>query len=153
MTNKIDRLQNLGQGIMRYALVLFFVGFGLYKFTAEEAQAIQPLIANSPFFSWLLSLLSVQGASNLIGVVEITAGILIALRRWAPRLSAIGSAITVFALIGTLSFLFTTPGLTPDLQGFLLKDLGLLGIAVWTTAEAWRAHADRRAVADLPTAV
>ena len=147
MTTYVDRLQSVGQGMMRYTLVLFFLGFGLYKFTAVEAEAIRPLMANSPFFSWLYTLLHVQGASNLIGFVEIIAAVLIALRRWFPQLSAVGSAICAFALLGTLSFLFTTPDLSPDLQGFLLKDLALLGIAVWTAAEALRAHAERRTLA------
>ncbi len=138
-----DRLQTTGQAMMRYTLVFFFFAFGLYKFTAEEAAAIQPLMANSPIFSWLYALFSVQGASNLIGVVEVVAAVLIALRHWAPRLSAIGSGIAGFALLGTLSFLFTTPDLGPDLQGFLIKDLGLLGIAIWTAGEALRAHGQR----------
>jgi reactive chlorine resistance protein C len=142
MTGYSDRLRNIGQGVMRYALVLFFVGFGLYKFTAEEAAGIQPL-----FFSWLYALFSVQGASNLIGVVEIVAGALIASRRWLPQMSAIGSLIAAFALVGTLSFLFTTPDLTPDLQGFLLKDLALLGIALWTAGEALQAHMVRQTTA------
>jgi reactive chlorine resistance protein C len=45
----------------------------------------------------------------------------------------------------TVSFLFTTPGvidhshavpLLGDFRGFLIKDLALLGCAVWTAAEA-----------------
>jgi uncharacterized membrane protein YkgB len=50
----------------------------------------------------------------------------------------------------TLSFLVTTPGVwEPSLGGFpalshrpgefLLKDLALLGISLWTLGEAWRA--------------
>lgn len=141
-----DLLSKVGQAILRYSLVFFFVAFGLYKFTAEEAQAIQPLMANSPFFSWLYALFSVQGASNVIGVVEISAGVLIALRRWRPDFSAVGSLICAFALLGTLSFLFTTPSLNSDLQGFLLKDLTLLGAALWTAGEAMRATAAKRAL-------
>jgi uncharacterized membrane protein YkgB len=136
-------LSTIGQGILRYSLVFFFIAFGLYKFTSEEAIAIQPLMANSPFFSWLYSVFSVQGASNFIGVVEITAGVLIALRYWRPGLSAIGSLISVLALLCTLSFLFTTPGLNSDLQGFLLKDLTLLGAALWTAGEALMAVQSR----------
>ena len=139
-------LSKVGQAILRYSLVFFFLAFGLYKFTTEEAQAIQPLMAHSPFFSWLYGLFSVQGASMVIGIVEITAGLLILLRRWSPRLSAIGSLIAAFALLGTLSFLFTTPGLSSDLQGFLLKDLTLLGAAFWTAGEALTAAKPRNSV-------
>lgn len=150
MSERIRLLERVGRAWMRYSLVFFFGAFGLYKFTAVEAAAIQPLMANSPFFSWLYSFTSVQGASNLIGVVEIVAAVLIASRRWTPRLSGIGSLMAAFALVGTLSFLFTTPGLTPDLMGFLLKDLALLGIALWTAAEAFSAAGDRKAVKQKP---
>lgn len=145
MQSYSHHLTTVGQAILRYSLVFFFIAFGLYKFTAEEAQAIQPLVENSIFFSWLYDLFSVQGGSIVIGIVEIGAGGLIALRRWRPDLSAIGSLISAFALLGTLSFLFTTPGLSPDLQGFLMKDLTLLGAALWTAGEALAAARTRSA--------
>lgn len=143
MTDPIATLERSGRIVMRFSLVFFFLAFGLYKFTGEEAAAIQPLMANSPFFSWLYSLFSVQGASNVIGVVEVGAAVLIALRPFSPKASAIGSLITAGALLGTLSFLFTTPGLTGDMQGFLIKDLALLGIALWSAGEALRAARER----------
>jgi uncharacterized membrane protein YkgB len=39
----------------------------------------------------------------------------------------------------TLSFLATTPGLDGLTQGFLIKDIFLLGAGVFTAGEAWRA--------------
>jgi uncharacterized membrane protein YkgB len=84
----------------------------------------------------------------LIGVVELTAALLIATRRWAPRLSAIGSLIAVGTFLVTLSFLVTTPGvLAPDnpIGGFLMKDVLLLGAALFTAAEALDAAVTRRA--------
>jgi reactive chlorine resistance protein C len=51
-------------------------------------------------------------------------------------IGSLGATI-MFAL--TLSFLFTTPGLSPEWQGFLMKDLVLLGAAVWTAADSLRA--------------
>jgi uncharacterized membrane protein YkgB len=43
--------------------------------------------------------------------------------------------------LNTLSFLFTTPGLDPQSSnaGFIVKDLTLLGAALWTAAEALNA--------------
>jgi reactive chlorine resistance protein C len=143
MSRHSEKLLRVGAFVLRYSLVFFFVAFGLYKFTAEEAQGIQPLMANSPLFNWLYLIFDVRGASNLIGVVEITAGILIASRHWAPKYSAIGSIMAAFALICTLSFLFTTPGVGPDMQGFLMKDLTLLGAALWTAGEAMLAASFR----------
>jgi uncharacterized membrane protein YkgB len=88
---------------------------------------------------WLYALTSVQGASNLTGVVEVTLGVLLAARHWWPRLSAVGSLGATVQFLITLSFLFTTPGLSPDMQGFLMKDLMLLGAALWTAGDALRA--------------
>ncbi len=59
----------VGGVILRYGLVLFLVLFGLAKFTEAEALTIQPWVAHSPFLGWLYSVTSVQGASNLIGVI------------------------------------------------------------------------------------
>jgi uncharacterized membrane protein YkgB len=129
----------LGAGVLRYGLVLFLVGIGLLKFTAAEALAIQPWVAHSPFLGWLYAVTSVQGASNLIGVIEVILGALLAVRHWWPRLSALGSLGASFQFLITLSFLFTTPGLSPDAQGFLMKDLMLLGAALWTAGDSLRA--------------
>ncbi|WP_198655714.1 DUF417 family protein [Salinicola sp. CR57] len=140
--NALDRLQPLiaaaGLIILRYSLVLIFLGYGLFKFTAYEAAAIAPLTENSPLFSWVNAWLGQRGGSNLIGVIEVITAVLIALRRPFPKLSALGSLMAAFALVGTLSFLFTTPdlGLETVTAGFLVKDLTLLGAALWTSSEA-----------------
>jgi reactive chlorine resistance protein C len=125
--------------ILRYSLVLFLVLFGLAKFTQAEALTIQPWVAYSPLLGWLYAVTSVQGGSNLIGVIELSICVLLAVRPWWPRLSVIGSlgATIMFAI--TLSFLFTTPGLSPEWQGFLMKDLVRVGAALWTVADSLRA--------------
>jgi len=91
---------------------------------------------------------SKQGVSNFIGVVELLIALLLALRPISPRASFIGSlgAITTFLL--TTSFLFSTPGAIQldtalkYLAGtgqFLIKDLVLLGAVVLDGREALRA--------------
>ena len=136
----MDRLEiwssRIGKIILRYSLVLFFLGFGILKFTPGEAAAIHPPIVHSPFLFWLDPLFGQQGASNVIGVIEIALALLIAARPFAPRLSALGSFGTAFALLITLSFLVTTPGLDPGLGGFIVKDVTLLGAALWSAGEA-----------------
>ena len=51
----------------------------------------------------------------------------------------------VLALVNTLSFLVTTPHLDPQSSdaGFLLKDITLLGAALWSAAEAFAAARSR----------
>ena len=128
----------VGGGILRYGLVLLLVGIGALKFTEAEALAIQPWVAHSPFLGWLYTVMSVQSASSLIGVVEIAIGLALAVHRWAPRLSAIGSVGASVTFLITLSFLFTTPDLSPDTSGFLMKDFMLLGAALWTAGQSLR---------------
>jgi uncharacterized membrane protein YkgB len=135
-------LDRVGAGVLRYSLVLIFLGYGLFKFTASEAAAIAPLTENSPFFFWLNPLLGQQGGSDLIGVVEVVTALAIAVRKPLPLVSAFGSLAAAGALCVTLSFLFSTPGLDPTSTdaGFLIKDATLLGAALWTASEAIRAH-------------
>ena len=125
--------------ILRYSLVLFLILFGLAKFTEGEALTIQPWVANSPFLGWLYAVTTVQGGSYVIGVIELIVGVLLAVRPWWPRASVIGSLGATIAFATTLSFLFTTPDLSPGWSGFLMKDLVLLGAALWTAGDSLRA--------------
>lgn len=141
-------LERTGTLVLRYSLVLIVLWFGLFKFTPTEAAAIQPLFAHSPLFSWLYSVLSVRSVSNLVGAVEVLTALLIAVRPISPRLSFIGSLGAVIMFAVTVSFLFTTPSSFEVVDGlwvpggagsFLIKDLTLLGAALYTAAEARRA--------------
>ncbi len=142
-------LEKTGANIIRYGLVIILLWVGALKFTAYEAEGIQGLIANSPFMSWMYSVMSVRTASMLIGTVEIIAGLMIATRPFAPKISAIGSIIAIGIFLVTLHFLLTTPGVwqpgygfpfpSPMPGQFIAKDLALLGIAVWSAGEALRA--------------
>lgn len=138
--------------VLRYGLVLLVLWFGVFKFTPTEAQAIQPLVANSPILSWLYAVTDVRGASRVIGLAEVTIALLIAARPFAPRASALGSLGAIAMFLTTLSFLVTTPGswgrvdglLVPvGAGGFLIKDLLLLGAALWTASEALTAQRSR----------
>jgi uncharacterized membrane protein YkgB len=116
--------------------VLFLVLFGLAKFTDAEPQTIYPWVVNRPFLGWLYVVTTLQSASNIIGVIELTVGALLAVRPWWPRVSVVGSLGATIAFLVTLSFLFTTPSLSPEWQGFLMKDLILVGAAIWTAGDA-----------------
>ena len=140
------RIQFLGLGILRYGLALVIAWIGFMKFTSYEANGIKPLVAHSPFLSWVYHLWSVQQFSDGLGLVEISIGTLIALRAWFPTACAIGSFGAVLMFLTTLSFLISTPGWEPSLGGFpalsghpgqfLLKDVVLLGAATWSLGEA-----------------
>ena len=129
----------LASAILGYGLVLFLIGGGLTKFTEGEAIAIQPWVAHSPLLGWLYAVTSTQAASSVLGVIELALGALLALRKWSPRVSTIGSIGACIMFMITFSFLFTTPNLSMDAQGFLMKDLLLFGAALWTAADSLRA--------------
>ena len=105
-----EKLSDLGTFVLRDGLVLVVFWIGAMKFTAYEANGIQPLVANSPFMGWLYGFLSVQTFSNLLGVVEIAIAVMIGLRWLSPQVSAIGSVLAMLMFLTTLSFLFSTPG-------------------------------------------
>lgn len=138
-------IQKLGEFFIRYGLVLVLGWIGAMKFTAYEAEGIKALVETSPLMSWIYKLLSLQATSNVIGVAELTAALLIAIRPLAPRLSAVGSVIAVFTFLTTLTFLFSLPGWEKSLGGFpalsgsggfLLKDTVLLGAALFTLGDS-----------------
>jgi reactive chlorine resistance protein C len=79
MTNLI-RLQITEKGtgsfnflaLVRWALVVISFCFGGMKFTEYKAAGIAPFIGHSPIMSWLHALFGVQGASYVIGVIELS---------------------------------------------------------------------------------
>jgi reactive chlorine resistance protein C len=136
-----DWIAACGARLIQYGLVLVVGWIGLMKFTAYEATGIQPLVAHSPVLSWAYQLLSVQAFSDVLGATEIAIALMIALRPLSATVAAIGSGLAVMMFLTTLSFLFSTPGWEPSLGGFpalsvvpgqfILKDVILLGVAVW----------------------
>jgi len=144
------QVSTLGALLLRYGLVVVIGWIGAMKFTAYEAAGIQPLVENSPLLSWAYAVLGVQGFSNFLGVVEITVALLLALRPVSAMLAAVGSVMAIGMFLTTLSFILSTPGWELSLGGFpalsampgqfLLKDLVLLGAAVWSLGEALQAR-------------
>ena len=141
----VANFEALGLLTVRYGLVLILFWIGAMKFTAFEAEAIRPLIETSLFINWLYRIFDLQSLSNLLGLTEITVGIMIALRPYSAKLAALGSAFAVLIFLTTFSFLFSLPGWEPTLGGFpalsstggfLVKDICLLGVALWSLGEA-----------------
>lgn len=146
-------LQAAGTTVARYGLVVVLLWIGGMKFTEYEAEGIKPMAANSPLMGWVYGVMSVTAFSAVLGVVEIAIGVLIALRPVWPLGSAVGSGLAAGTFLTTFSFLFTTPGWEPSLGGFpaisampgqfVLKDIVLLGVALWTAGEALAARPSR----------
>jgi reactive chlorine resistance protein C len=151
----ISRIEGLAELLGRYGLVVVIGWIGALKFADFEAYQIVPLVANSPFMGWLYHFMPVYTFSALLGVLELTAAVLLAIKPIAPRVSMVGSVIAVVLFLSTISFLFTTPGVSEPAGGgfpalsltgeFLLKDIPLLGLSLWTLVDAARAAARRSA--------
>jgi uncharacterized membrane protein YkgB len=129
-----------------YGLVVVFGWIGAMKFTAYEAGAIEGLVASSPLLSWLYAILDQRGAASLIGIVELGAALLLAVRPWSAIAGAVGAVLVAATTAVTLTFLFTAPGWEPSLGGFpalsvvpgqfLVKDAVLFGAALWILGDA-----------------
>jgi uncharacterized membrane protein YkgB len=155
MTTKTSTILNpstigaIASVLGRYGLVIVIGWIGALKFAKYEAFQIQPLVADSPFMGWLYHIFPVYTFSALLGVFEVAAALLLAIKPVAPKLSIIGSAMAIVLFLSTISFLFTTPGVGELAGGgfpaisllgeFLLKDIPLLGLSFWTLADSVRA--------------
>lgn len=145
LENRGALLRKSGEFLIRYGLVIVLGWIGAMKFTAYEAEGIKTLVETSPFMSWMYKVFSLQVTSNIIGVAEIIAATLIAIRPLSAKLSAVGSVLAVCTFLATLTFLFSLPGWEKSLGGFpalsgsggfLLKDLVLLGAALFTLGDS-----------------
>jgi uncharacterized membrane protein YkgB len=131
--------------LLRWSLVLVFLGFGYTKWFDYEAQALVPLISHSPLLAWMHAAFGVHGASWALGVAETAAALLLAAGAVSARAGAVGALLAVATFAVTTSLLLTTPGVfetsvgAPALGGlgaFLLKDVVLLAASVALLREA-----------------
>ncbi|MBX9908396.1 MAG: YkgB family protein [Beijerinckiaceae bacterium] len=135
--------------LLRWALVVEFLWFGGMKFTGYEAAGIAPFIANSPLVSWTHTLLGVQGASYLFGVLELATAAALIAGSFNPIASALGAAMSACTFLVTLTFFLTTPGVAEPTAGgfpaisaapgqFLLKDAVLLAASICLLSASMR---------------
>ena len=131
--NKLTDKQHVFLNFIPVAMVLLWIG-GM-KFYEFEAKAIVGLVETSPFMSWLYTVFSVQGASNVIGgfdvlfAVLLGAGILINNK----KLIIVSGLACLSVFLMTQTFLITATGalssgaLLDRLGQFVIKDLWYVG--------------------------
>ncbi|MBB4744048.1 putative membrane protein YkgB [Actinoplanes octamycinicus] len=141
-------LASLGLSVTRCGLATVFVWVGTLKFKDYEVENAEVLVTASPLTSRLRAKLGARGLARIIGITQITLGSLIAAKAVAPRAAALGSFGAAAMMLGTLSFLVTTPEAWQQGRGVpqlsmlgeaLLKDTVLLGAALVTAADALHA--------------
>jgi len=141
-----SRTNTVAALVARYALVIVIAWFGAMKFTYYESHGISPLVANSPFMSWIYHIMSISTFGRLLGSFELFAAALLALKPWYPKASVLGGILASLFFLTTLSFMITTPGIGEASAGgfpvlsangqFLVKDIALLGLSLWLLADA-----------------
>ncbi|TMP05902.1 hypothetical protein CWC11_09190 [Pseudoalteromonas sp. S3178] len=131
--NKLTDKQHVLLNFIPVAMVLLWIG-GM-KFYEFEAKAIVSLVETSPFMSWLYTVFSVQGASNVIGgfdvlfAVLLGAGILLNNK----KLIIVSGLACLSVFLMTQTFLITANGafssstLLERLGQFVIKDLWYVG--------------------------
>ncbi len=95
--------------LMRWALVLIFVLFGYVKWFPYQAQALIPLLENSPILGWMHPVFGIQGASYALGTAELLIGLGLIIGAWLPKVSVIASLGSVVTYLTTITLIFSTP--------------------------------------------
>ena len=120
-------------------MIVMLLWAGSYKMTAPGAEGIVPLVSNSPLTSWQFKLFGPYIGSDIIGLTEWAAAILIIAGYMRPKAGIIGGFIATLMFFTTSSMLITTPGTiisVPGIHGmrymsflglFLFKDVISLG--------------------------
>jgi reactive chlorine resistance protein C len=126
-------------------LVLPLLLIGGLKFTQFEVQALKPMISSAPWLAWMYTVFGENGASYLLGIVEIATALLLITSRWLPHAGVIGGALGALTFFVTVTLFSTLPvweaslGGFPALSGlgsFLIKDIAFLGIALVVMGES-----------------
>src|SRR6476661_6300051 len=134
--------RNLPFLITSIGMIVMLLWAGSYKMTAPGAEGIVPLVSNSPLIWWHFKLFGPYIGSDIIGLTEITAAILIAAGYVRPKAGIIGGLIVALMFFITSTMVITTPSAiisVPGIHGmrymsflglFLFKDVISLGVSI-----------------------
>jgi uncharacterized membrane protein YkgB len=129
--------------ITSIGMVAMLLWAGSYKMTAPGAEGIVPLVSNSPLIWWHFKLFGPYIGSDIIGLTEITAAILIFTGYFRPKAGIIGGLIATLMFFVTSTMIITTPGAIIAVEGirymrymsflglFLFKDVISLGVSFY----------------------
>jgi uncharacterized membrane protein YkgB len=124
-------------------MVIMLLWAGSFKMTGPGAEAITPLVSNSPFIGWHFKVFGPIIGSDIIGLTEIVAALLIIIGYFKPKAGILGGLIITFMFLTTSSMFVTTPGTIIAVPGisymrymsflglFLFKDVISLGVSFY----------------------
>lgn len=134
-----SRIVATGQTVAIIGVILPLLLIGILKFTAVEVEALKPLISGTPWLAWLYPVFGENGASALLGVVELLTVALFVISPWVPKAGVVGGALGMATFAVTISTMLVLPiweaesGGFPFLNfmgAFLIKDVALLGVSM-----------------------
>ena len=126
--------------ITSIGMIVMLLWAGSYKMTAPGAEGIIPLVSNSPLISWHFKLFGPYVGSDLIGLTEWLAAVLLIAGYLKPKAGIIGGLIASVMFFITSTMVITTPGSTTPVHGirymsflglFLFKDVISLGVSFY----------------------
>jgi uncharacterized membrane protein YkgB len=126
--------------ITSIGMIVMLLWAGSYKMTAPGAEGIVPLVSNSPLISWHFKLFGPYIGSDLIGLTEIIAALLIITGYFKPKAGIIGGLIASLMFFVTSTMVITSPGAIVPVHGigymsflglFLFKDIISLGVSFY----------------------
>src|SRR6266478_1277517 len=124
-------------------MIVMLLWAGSFKMTRPGAEGIIPLVSNSPLIWWHFKLFGPYIGSDLIGLTEWLAAILIIAGYFRPKAGIVGGLITTVMFFTTSTMVITTPGAiisVPGIHGmrymsnlglFLFKDVISLGVSFY----------------------
>ena len=126
--------------ITSIGMVVMLLWAGSYKMTAPGAEGIIPLVSNSPLTSWHFKLFGPYIGSDIIGLTEIIAAVLMIAGYLRPKAGIVGGLIACAMFFTTSTMVITTPGAITTVHGmrymsftglFLFKDVISLGVSFY----------------------
>jgi uncharacterized membrane protein YkgB len=140
-----DKLVAAGRFVALLGVVLVLLSIGGLKFTQVEIEGLKPIIEPTPWLAWMYPAFGEAGASYLLGVIELATVLLLILSPWSARAGIIGGALAALTFFVTTTIMFAAPiwetasGGFPWINAlgqFLIKDVALLGVALWVLGES-----------------
>jgi uncharacterized membrane protein YkgB len=134
---------NLPFLVTSIGMIVMLLWAGSFKMTAPGAEGIIPLVSNSPLISWHFRLFGPYVGSDIIGLTEWLAAILIFAGYFRPKVGIVGGLILTGMFFTTSTMLLTTPDAiisVPGIHGmrymnnlglFLFKDVISFGVSLY----------------------
>jgi uncharacterized membrane protein YkgB len=129
--------------ICSVGMIVMLLWAGSYKMTAPGAEGIVPLVSNSPLIWWHFKLLGPYVGSDIIGLTEIAAALLLIAGYFKPKAGIVGGLMATLMFFTTSTMVLSTPGAIISVPGiehmrymsflglFLFKDVISLGVSFY----------------------